>query len=379
MTENQSTYKWIYHTDSRVGRASPAVAADGTTYVGGNDCRLHAISSDGTLLWKRSVEGVLGNSIASVADDGTIYVSSETGRFYSFDSGGRMLWVAPNDWLAVTSAAIACDGGAILGVRKLRGCDGTQDRLIAVNRLGQVVWEIAVHGGISDAPAICTSRAGYVGTGYGDIYKITCDGEVAHHCRPGGRISSALAVRADGVVLAATQDGCLYAISPEMEVLWRYQTGRIISHSSPAIAEDGTIYFGSWDHCLYALTESGELKWKFATGLYVSSSPAVAADGTIYFESQDRHFYALRQDGTLKWKLWTDSPVVSSPAITDEGVVLLCGRSRLMAIDERNGGPARSAWPMLLGSARRNGRQSGQRGGTAIAGRIPRREFAIRS
>ena len=218
MTENQPAYKWIYHTESRVGRASPAVAPDGTTYVGGNDCRLHAISSDGTLLWKRSVEGMLGNSTVSVAADGTIYVASETGRLYSCDSGGRVLWVAPNDWLAVTSAAIACDGSAILGVRKVRGGDGTLDRLIAVNRSAQVAWEIAVHGGVSDAPAICSSGAAYIGTGYGDIYRITCDGEVKHHCRPGGRISSALAIRADGVVLAATQDGCLYSISPEMEV-----------------------------------------------------------------------------------------------------------------------------------------------------------------
>jgi outer membrane protein assembly factor BamB len=87
MTENKPTYKWTYYIESRVGRASPAVSPDGTTYVGGNDCRLRAISMRGTLLWKRVVQGMLANATVSLADDGTIYVSSETGRLYLFDNG----------------------------------------------------------------------------------------------------------------------------------------------------------------------------------------------------------------------------------------------------------------------------------------------------
>jgi hypothetical protein len=155
-------------------------------------------------------------------------------------------------------------------------------------------------------------------------------------------------------------------------VLWGMRSGRPRcpnAYSSPSIAEDGTIYLGSWDHCLYALSKEGELKWSFTTGLYVSSSPAFATDGTIYFGSQDRYFYALFADGSLKWKLWTDSPFVS------EGAVVICTKNGVIAIGENNGRPARSGWPMLLGNARRNGRQ----GDPAVVGRSTRRESELKT
>src|SRR5581483_9344756 len=129
------------------------------------------------------------------------------------------------------------------------------------------------------------------------------------------------------------------------------------NQSSPSIAADGTICVGCWDHCLHAISSEGLSKWKFHTERPVSSSAAIAADGTIYFSSQDAHCYALHPDGSLKWKLRTDSPMTSSPAITDAGDVVICNQNRsVLVLDEQNGGPASSAWPMLLGNARHNGR-----------------------
>src|SRR5262249_13714650 len=139
-------------------------------------------------------------------------------------------------------------------------------------------------------------------------------------------------------------------------------TGELINHASPALAADGTIYFGCHDHRLYALTPDGKLKWRFVTERPISSSPAVAADGTIYFWSQDKNCYALFPDGSLKWKLPTDSPATSSPAITEEGEIILCNQNRtVLALDEQNGGPAASMWPMMLSNARRNGRMACER------------------
>lgn len=137
---------------------------------------------------------------------------------------------------------------------------------------------------------------------------------------------------------------------------WQFHSGAIIHQCSPAIATDGTIYFGSWDECLYALSSDGRLKWKFAAERPISSSPAVAADGTIYFGSQDHRYYALHPDGSLKWELRTDGPAISSPAVTDEGDVMISTHNRsILALAEQNGGPAMSGWPMFLGGARRNG------------------------
>lgn len=223
MTGRQPACKWSYQTKGRIGRSSPAVARNGTVYVGDQECLLYAISNEGRLVWRRRTTGRASGATASITNDSAI-------------------------------------------------------------------------------------------------------------------------------------DGCLYAVSPEMDVAWQFHTGAIIHQCSPAIAGDGTIYFGSWDHCLYALSSDGRLKWKFSTERPISSSPAVAADGTIYFGSQDRRYYALHPDSSLKWELRTDGPVMSSPAITDEGDVVVCTHNRsILALDEQNGGPAMSCWPMLLGGARRNG------------------------
>lgn len=76
---------------------------------------------------------------------------------------------------------------------------------------------------------------------------------------------------------------------------WRFETGGEI-HSSPAIGSDGTIYVGSNDGNLYAITPDEKVKWNFQTGDAIYSSPAIGPDGTIYFGSQDGNLYAIQTD-----------------------------------------------------------------------------------
>ncbi len=251
---------------------------------------------------------------------------------------------------------MARDGAVVLGARKHGESSGQPDRLMALDRWGAKIWELTIQGEVSEAPVIGAEGAIYFGTHKGYFYSVTSEGVITRHYRLGARIASAPAITEDGFALIGAYDGFLYAISPKMDVTWRFHAGAIIHQCSPAIAADGTIYFGSWDRCLYALSSDGRLKWKFATERPISSSPAVAADGTIYFGSQDHRHYALHPDGSLKWELRTDGPATSSPAVTDEGDVVISTHNRsILALDEQNGGPALSSWPMLLGSARRNG------------------------
>ncbi len=357
MIERQPVCKWSYQTKGRLGRASPAVAGDGTIYAGDQESLLYAISNEGRLAWKRRTAGRPGGSTASVTNDSAILITSETGRLSAFNAAGDVLWGSNSDWLAVTSPVTARDGAVILGVRNHNGPSGQPDRLMALDRWGAKMWELTIQGEVSEAPVIDAEGVIYFGTHKGYFYSVTSEGEIRRHCRLGARIASASAITGDGLALIGAYDGCLYAFAPNMEVTWQFQTEAIIHQCSPAIAADGTIYFGSWDHCLYALSSDGRLKWKFGAERPISSSPAVAADGTIYFGSEDRRYYALHPDGGLKWELRTDSPVLSSPAITDEGNVVICTHNRsILALDEQNGGPAISGWPMLLGGACRNGR-----------------------
>jgi len=73
---------------------------------------------------------------------------------------------------------------------------------------------------------------------------------------------------------------------------WRFETGREIISSSPAVGKDGTIYIGSWDIYLYAVNPDGTLKWKLNTPASISSSPVIGADGTVYVGTS-RYLYAI--------------------------------------------------------------------------------------
>lgn len=357
MSKTEPVIKWSYLTRGRIGRASPAVAGDGNVYIGDNENYFYAISSEGKLIWRHKVPGRLGDATSSIADDGTALITTETGRLYAVSPEGEILWASNGDWLAVTSPITTSDGLAIVGAKKPGLTNGQYERLAAVDRWGNTVWEISTQGEVGDAPVIDADGTIYFGTQRGYFYAVTPDGNVKWHFRLGGRITSSPAITAEGLALIGSQDGYLFAVSPNWEIVWNYYAGEMIRHASPAVATDGTIYFGCCDHCFYALTSTGRLKWKFITERPVSSSPAVAANGTIYFSSQDKHFYALYPDGRLKWTLQTDSPLTTSPAITEEGDVIICNQNRcVMSLAEQNGGTAIFGWPQLLGNSRRNGR-----------------------
>lgn len=54
--------------------AQPAIAADGTVYVGTDDGKLYALRSDGSVKW--TFAGEMGESLSGIGADGTLYVSA---------------------------------------------------------------------------------------------------------------------------------------------------------------------------------------------------------------------------------------------------------------------------------------------------------------
>src|SRR5262249_20592075 len=285
MSTPQPVIKWSYQTKGRLGRTSPAVAPDGAIYVGDHECCLYAISRTGELIWNRRTAGRLGDATGSVTDDGTVVITLETGRLYAFSPSGELLWSSNKTRLAVTSPVSTSDGLIIVGARKHDVPSGQQDRVIAVDKWGNTVWEVSTQGEVGDTPAIASDGTIYFGTHKSYVYAVSRNGFVKGHFRSNGRITSSPAITEEGLVLIGAHDGYLYAISPDLDLVWSYYAGELISHASPALATDGTIYFGCHDHRLYALTPNGKLKWRYATERPISSSPAVAAAATIYFWS----------------------------------------------------------------------------------------------
>jgi len=338
----RSSFKWKFKAGNAVF-SSPAIAQDGTIYVGSCDHYLYAINPDGSLKWKFKTGNWVSSSPA-IARDGTIYVGSWDDYLYAINPGGSLKWKFKTGFLIESSPAIAQDGTIYVG-----SCD---NYLYAINPDGSLKWKfktrkknLIIGAPVGSSPAIAQDGTVYFGSYDHYLYAINLDGSLKWKFKTEGLIESSPAIAQDGTIYVGSEDYYLYAINPDGSLKWKFKTGSSVA-SSPAIAQDGTVYVGSDDSCLYAINPDGSLKWKFKTGDWVKSSPAIAQDGTIYVGSGDFYLYAINPDGSLKWKFKTRGWVWPSPTIGPDGTVYFgSGDGYLYAIYDDNGGLADSPWP----------------------------------
>ena len=270
-----SDLAWAVPTGSAI-ESSPAIAGDGTTYIGSDDGKLYAITQNGTIRWTADLGAPVYGS-PCIADDGSIVV-----------------------------------GGGDGGVRCL-------------NKSGEVLWSYAAGGMIVASPVVKAGTV-YVGSSNGSLYALSlADGAKAWSYGTGGAIWSSPAVDASGIVYVTSEDGCLYAINPSGTRKWRYQTGSSVI-ASPAVSLDGMIYFGSGDGGFYAIDANGTKKWRFETNRIIDSSAAIGQNGNLYFgtgyEGSDGRVYAVKPDGTELWHVdLPNAGVTSSPAVDPSGAI----------------------------------------------------------
>ncbi len=127
---------------------------------------------------------------------------------------------------------------------------------------------------------------------------------------------------------------------------------------APVIGADGTIYVGSEDGNLYAFTPEGDSKWVYSAGYSIDSSPVIGADETIYIEVVHENEppelkaidpYASDESKRLKWS-WrfpSDNTGARALALSADGTIYVAGHGwndqnqdyehcRLYAIDSKN-------------------------------------------
>ena len=336
---SQGIPKWTFQTQGSLV-SSPALAPDGTLYVGSNDNHLYAVLPDGTQKWAFTTQDAVMSSPA-IGPDGTIYVGCHDYHLYAVLPDGTQKWAFTTPYLIRSSPALGQDGTTYV--------TATNGSLYAVNPDGSQKWEFPLAGGRS-SPSVGTDGIIYVGGDDKNLYAILPDGTQKWAFTTSGYAAFSPIIGRDGTLYVLSGDGSLYAVNPDGTQKWTLNIGGPDSTyylSAPSLGVDGTIYVGSNNGSLYAISNSGATLWTYPSGDKIFSSPAVGADGTVFFSSTDGNFYAINSNGTKRWSFTTGGGN-SSPVIGPDGTVYIgAGDGTLYAILSDSGGLSSSPWPMF--------------------------------
>jgi outer membrane protein assembly factor BamB len=246
-------------------KSSPAIAPDGTVYLGLFNGLVMAFTPQGKTKWEFKADGEIRSSPA-VGPDGTVYFGSRDRTFYAVGPDGKLKWKFTTGGWVDTSPAIAADGTLYFG--------SWDKNLYALMPDGKLKWTFDAHAIVFSSPSIATN----------------------------------------GTVYFGSHDGNFYALTPEGALKWKYATGAPIN-ASPTIAADGTVYFTSTDGNLHALDPGGRERWRTHTGGYTSSTAVLDEDGNIYL-SATKDFYFISPGGKVLFTTTSDVPMDVSPAAT---------------------------------------------------------------
>lgn len=369
------SFKWHSLTGYLV-ESSPALASDGTLYVGNRANRLLAITPTGSLKWPFTA-GSWIDSTPAIGTDGTIYVGSYDFNLYALAPGnGSQKWAFPTGGIIYSSPALGSDGTIYVGSE-----DGS---LYAIAPSGAKLWSYKTGGAIDSSPAIGSDGTIYVGSLDHALYAVAPDGRLKWTFPTGDGIVAPPAIGADGTIYVGSKDSHLYALTPGGNSKWSATTGGAIE-TSPAIGPTGTIYFASLDANLYAVTSDGSPLWNILPSGSakdpIYSSPAVRSDGTIvlgagtYDENNPAQstcqVVAVNSDSSIKWRYGTPDNVDSSPVIGPDGTIYVgCWDGNLYALNGDGAGPATSSWPLFHQNLARVGRAVNSGTSAANPGRL---------
>ncbi len=246
--EPSLTFAWRFATGSGI-HSPPAIGPTGAIYFGCDDGYLYAVNPDGTARWTYEV-GTAVKCSPAVAPDGTIYViDGEFGLvLHAVGPDGASKWLAGIEWGSEFFPAIRADGSIVLCV--------SWGQVTAISEAGEVVWayEPPDDGpSPSTGPAIGPRGEVYYGTEQGVLCALTPEGTPAWGCVLGeAKISTSPTVDAEGTVYVGTNEGLLCAVGADGQIRWRQSLGSAVT-SSPVIGAGGALYVGCADGSLYAI------------------------------------------------------------------------------------------------------------------------------
>ncbi len=346
----EATNLWSFSFNSDLpynsSRSTPAIAPDGTIYLGVFDGNFFAITPSGTEKWRFKAGSEIKSSPA-VADDGTIYFGSRDRKFYALTPSGKLKWSFPTGAWVDSSPAIAADGTIYFG--------GWDKIFYALNPDGSVKWKFAVNAIVDSSPAIAADGTIYFGAHDKKLYALNPDGTVRWAFLTGGDIISSPAIGKDRVIYLTALDGNLYALKPDGTEKWRYHSGST-TESSPILDEAGSVCIGN-NVSTVVVTSEGRLLWGWGSAVPMDVSQ-VAMNGQFYFSRPWRSIMGFTSDGKQLWQADLPINISGSLMVSAAGTIYICDERWVYALRPPGKAlpPAKSSWPMFRANVRHTGR-----------------------
>ena len=217
---DNGTIKWWCSVNDVIYSA-PAFSPDGRQiYIASRKGYLYAFNPQGGIIWTQRVGKNISFSSPAVAADGTIYIGADTG-LNAVDSNGNSKWTFPTFGTAQDSSpAIATNGTIYIGSVK-----ASTETFYAVKQDGSPKWQFGpVPGGSSETSYQAIGADGIVYVGFGSMVRaFKPDGTLLWQYQLGGSIPSSPAIggnalpggHGEGVLYIGSRDKNLYAFATQ--------------------------------------------------------------------------------------------------------------------------------------------------------------------
>ncbi len=355
----QGAFKWAYPLGGRI-YSGPAVAADGTAYLGAESGRFAAVKANGDVAWEFVPGTVFLESSPLVGPDGTVYIGSGDGyltalrgsgppaasswpmfrrqadRGGALPPGGPPVVTRQPEGINVASGSNVVLRASVVGTPPLRYQWRRNDRElrdqcnVSGAQTDTLVIAEALPADTGDYFLVVSNEQGVVGTTpvrLNVLNGFIPPSTVLWEATIGGNTYSSPAVGPDGSVYLATDsgsdDGVLHAFTTNGAPHWTLPLGTQ-ARCSPTLAPDGTLYLcvSYPTNQLLAVDPAGRVKWRFEAGSTLQSAVSLGADGTAYFTANSGTLFAVRTNGTQAWRFETEAGAgISTPSLASDGTI----------------------------------------------------------
>jgi len=151
----------------------------------------------------------------------------------------------------------------------------------------------------------------------------------------GSRSQGALALSDDGTLIAACDDGFVYALDSNGKLRWKTYIGP--TAATPSIGSDGAIYIANNNGSVVALNRSGSQRWRSVVynGNTYGHNAAAIGNSFLFTPSRDGLKAVSLSDGRVEWSTGLGTEQWGAVTLLPDGTVLFGGHGRLNAVDSQ--------------------------------------------